>query len=101
LKCSLFVTLIILGLWIAPAQAEYRVYQYYIKAKFPVVQDSGAYLVTSSLDPGSYIAYHGGSENITIDLLRTWMCPGHTGNMRQYCKSPYDKVSEMEKLTKK
>jgi len=53
--------------------AEYRVYQFYVKPRFKFVQDNNSYLITSALNPSSYIAYHGGSNSITVDLLRTWI----------------------------
>ena len=72
--------------------AEYRVYQYFVKSKLSLIQDSNAYVVTSSLDPQGYVSYHGGEEVIAVDLLRTWMCPGYTGNRTPYCDSPYKKL---------
>lgn len=71
------------------AQAEYRVYQYVIKNKIVSALDQdSSHIKTSTLDPVSYLAYHGGSGLISIDLLRTWICPGHTGK-RKICSSPY------------
>lgn len=67
--------------------AEYRVYQYYIKARHPASIDQEPYLVTSTLSPQSYLAYHGGSASITIDLLRTWMCYGDT-SYKKTCEPP-------------
>lgn len=58
--------------------AEYRVYQYYIKSKVKNLDQVSSYLVTSTLDPKSYIAYHGGSDSIELNLLRSWMCMGNT-----------------------
>jgi len=67
---------------------EYRVYQYYVKSKYKTPYDSGSYLVTSTLDPVSYVAYHGGSDSITIDMLKTWTCKGNTSK-EETCKGPY------------
>jgi hemolysin-activating ACP:hemolysin acyltransferase len=67
--------------------AEYRVYQYYVKSTLPSLKDQQAKLVTSSLNPVSYVAYHGGSDVIQVDLLRSWMCYGHTGN-KEICSPP-------------
>ena len=53
-------------------------------------QDTKAYLVTDTLDPVSYISYHGGGDSIAIDLLRTWMCKGHTGGNTELCKAPLE-----------
>ncbi|MEC7181191.1 MAG: hypothetical protein VXW15_00655 [Bdellovibrionota bacterium] len=76
------------------AQAEYRVYQYFVKSKFNLPQDKEGHLVTSTLDPVSYIAYHGGRQSIEIDLLRTWVCKGHTGYFKKFCDSPLDKLKK-------
>jgi len=64
---------------------EYRVFQYYVKSKFKLPYDSEAYLVTSTLDPVSYIAYNGGKDSIKVDLLKTWYCPGDTSK-QEICK---------------
>lgn len=84
---------IILALFTFSLHAEYRVYQYYVRAKYPMPQDQEAYLATSSLDPVSYIAYHGGNESVEVDLLRSWHCPGSTSQM-QFCPAPLDKALE-------
>ena len=76
------------------AQAEYRVYQYFVKSKFNLPQDKEGHLVTSTLDPVSYMAYHGGRQSIEIDLLRTWVCKGHTGYFKKFCDSPLDKLKK-------
>ena len=76
------------------AQAEYRVYQYFVKSKFNLPQDKEGHLVTSTRDPVSYIAYHGGRQSIEIDLLRTWVCKGHTGYFKKFCDSPLDKLKK-------
>lgn len=51
-----------------------------------------SHLVTSILDPVSYVAYNGGQTLLTVDLLRTWICAGYTGNSTQTCDSPYGKI---------
>ncbi|MFN8369699.1 MAG: hypothetical protein U0T83_03635 [Bacteriovoracaceae bacterium] len=71
--------------------AEYRVYQYFVKPVQNLPQDSNAYLVTSSLSPQSYLAYHGGVSAMKLNLLRTWMCPGFTGINVKYVKAPTKK----------
>ena len=76
------------------AEAEYRVYQYFVKSKFNLPQDKEGHLVTSTLDPVSYIANHGGRQSIEIDLLRTWICKGHTGYFKKFCESPLDKLKK-------
>ncbi len=73
------------------SKAEYRVFQYYVKSKHVFIQDNPAYLATSTLDPISYVSYHGGATNIEVDLVRTWICPGYTGLRKEYCESPYKK----------
>lgn len=76
------------------AKAEYRVYQYIVKNKVSDPKDQKPGVIkTSTFDPVSYIAYHGGASLITVDLLRTWQCPGHTGK-KTICESPYSKLTE-------
>lgn len=81
------------------AIAEYRVYQYYVRAKYPMPQDGDAYIVTSSLSPTSYLSYHGGEESIDIEMLRTWMCKGYTGNGQKFCDAPYDQNDQSIPVT--
>jgi hypothetical protein len=71
-----------------PANAEYRVYQYFVKSTYPKTEDQKAYIITSTLDPISYQAYHGGKDVIKIDLVRSWICLGHTGQKRETCPPP-------------
>ena len=72
------------------ALCEYRVYQYFVKSRFHLPLDQKAYLVTSTLDPVSYLSYHGGNESIKIELLRSWMCKGDTGEGREICPAPLE-----------
>jgi hypothetical protein len=58
--------------------AEYRVYQYYVRTKVNNLTPTTPYLVTSTLDPKSYVSYHGGSDSLEVSLLRSWMCLGNT-----------------------
>ena len=37
-----------------------------------------AELVTSTLNPLAYVAYHGGRESVEVNLLRSWQCMGDT-----------------------
>ncbi len=69
------------------ALAEYRVYQYYVQpgSNYPTRAKSS--IETSTLDPVSYKVYHGGSS-MKIDLVRTWLCPGYTGDGRPPCEGP-------------
>ena len=79
-------------LYISRSHAEFRAYQYYVTQTLPKAQDPNAHLVVSALDPISYVAFHGGEEAIQVELLRTWICPGHTGGHKEICASPYQKV---------
>jgi hypothetical protein len=88
------ILFILLTVFIAETHAEYRVYQYYVKSRYKLSYDQEGYLVTSTLDPVSYLAYHGGHEALKIDLLRTWLCPGHTGDGRPICSSPLEQLNQ-------
>ena len=72
--------------------AEYRAYQYMVKTTDPyaVATNAKAQYTISTLNPQMYKSYHGGSF-ITVDLLRTWICPGYTGRGQKICDHPYDK----------
>ncbi len=83
----------ILILFIFSVFAEYRVFQYYVKKHPPSQKDPYAYLTLSTLDPVSFVSYHGGSTFVKVELMRTWMCPGYTGH-NYFCKSPYEKSLE-------
>jgi hypothetical protein len=81
--------------------AEYRVYQYFIKTKKPQLKvvdtvttedTKPSQLVSSTLDPFSFLAFHGGHSALSIDTVRTWLCPGYTGGARPICPSPYEKI---------
>lgn len=78
--------------------AEYRVYQYSIRTTIPQKDDTDSYTVVSTLDPVSYRSYHGGSQSIQINLIRTWMCMGHTGHGQYLCDSPESQASEISSL---
>ncbi|PIK15894.1 hypothetical protein [Halobacteriovorax sp. JY17] len=89
MKTLLFIKILFISLLIpATANAEYRVFQYYVKSKLRMPTDQSGYLVTSTLDPVSYLSYHGGSTSLKVDLLRSWMCVGHTGNQKDLCPGP-------------
>tara|TARA_R110000868_G_scaffold38661_6_gene135125 strand:- start:5499 stop:5807 length:309 start_codon:yes stop_codon:yes gene_type:complete len=92
----------ILGLLILMAiatqvQAEYRVYQYQVVSRFPGDYQAKPHVVTSTLDPVSYLAYHGGETSIAVDLMRSWTCVGHTGGLQDYCQSPVERAIAQEK----
>ncbi len=89
-----FISLYLLILLISSAQAEYRVYQYLIQNKDTYQEKEITYEILSTLNPVAYKTYHGG-DVIKLDLLRTWVCPGHTGR-KEFCPSPYAKLSEVK-----
>jgi len=74
------------------AHAEYRAYQYLVKTRDPyaTATKADARYIVSTLNPQNYQRYNGGSF-ITVDLLRTWICPGYTGRGTEPCDHPYDK----------
>jgi hypothetical protein len=74
------------------AIGEYRAYQYLVKTNDPyaVTTKAQAQYIVSTLNPQMYKSYHGGSF-ISVDLLRTWICPGYTGRGQKVCDHPYDK----------
>lgn len=86
---GLLLTLLIPG----SAFAEYRAYQYLVKSNDPYARATRAQAryVVSTLNPQMYQRYHGGSL-VSVDLLRTWICPGYTGKGQPICDHPYDKT---------
>lgn len=82
-------SILIIGLLLSfQSFAEYRVYQYLVSPTYPIPQDGQSFIVTSTLHPKAYETYHGGSESIKVDLLRSWICKGFTGDKKEFCKSP-------------
>lgn len=77
MKKKILISLFIL-LNSMPAFCEYRVYQYYVRPKIQNITIVASELVTSTLDPIAYVAYHGGSESVEVNLLRSWQCMGDT-----------------------
>jgi len=71
-----------------PTFAEYRVYQYMIRN---TAQQSSS-VVESTLSPTSFLAYHGGSRAIKIDLIKTWRCMGDTSGKMPLCLPPEKKM---------
>ncbi|MBC7714190.1 MAG: hypothetical protein H7177_12675 [Rhizobacter sp.] len=69
---------IILAATVSPAFGEYRVYQYYVRTKVDNINPGNAQVVTSTLNPTSYAAYHGGKLSLEVNLLRSWVCMGDT-----------------------
>jgi hypothetical protein len=86
--CFIFINFLL----ILAAKAEYRAYQYIVKTSdsFAIATKSEPQYIVSTLNPQMYKSYHGGNS-ITIDLLRTWICPGYTGSRQKVCDHPYDK----------
>ena len=78
------------------AKAEYRAYQYLVKSNDPyaVATKAQAKYIVSTLNPQMFKSYHGGSS-VSIDLLRTWICPGYTGSRKAVCGHPYDKDGQL------
>lgn len=76
--------------------AEYRAYQYIVKTNdpFALATKAQSQYIISTLNPQMYKSYHGGSF-VSIDLLRTWICPGYTGK-KPVCDHPYDKENPVE-----
>jgi hypothetical protein len=87
----IFVFLIIS--WNPLSYAEYRVYQYLIMQTLKTPLDTRPYLVTSTLHPNAYLAYYGGPDSIKLNLLRTWVCKGFTGDKIILCPSPLELIS--------
>ena len=87
-----FVLLLTITLFSISAHAEYRAYQYIVKTNdpFAVATKSNAQYIVSTFNPQMFQRYHGGSF-VTVDLLRTWICPGYTGRNKAVCDHPYDK----------
>jgi hypothetical protein len=77
--------------------AEYRVYQYIVKARKNLTYDAKAYTVTSTLSPTGYLAYHGGKDSVKIDLLQSWICLGDTSNMKKHCTGPLNSFNNKER----
>ena len=86
IKQSLLLILF-LAFIINEPHAEYRVYQFTVKSSALTALDQQSYVVTSTLDPRSYKAYHGGPSAISTDLVRSWMCYGNTAK-RDVCPPP-------------
>ncbi len=85
-----YCTILTLGLLFATkALAEYRVYQYYVQPNSTYPTKAQSTIETSTLDPVTYKAYHGGTAT-KIDLVRTWLCPGYTGDGRPPCEDAKD-----------
>jgi hypothetical protein len=90
MKHFIFTSLFLLSL---NASGEYRAYQYQVSSKSYFHHQRGR-IIVSTLDPQSYLAYHGGLAGpLKVQLLRTWMCFGHTGQ-KKICDSPLKTFAE-------
>ncbi|MBL7665715.1 MAG: hypothetical protein JNM93_11330 [Bacteriovoracaceae bacterium] len=99
MKTKFFVLIFFISILVSmTAHAEYRVYQYLIKNRDSVQDRDVIYKEVSTLNPVAYVAYNGGSEAISVDLIRTWICPGYTGGKKEYCSSPYMENIETSEL---
>lgn len=43
------------------------------------------------MPPTTYMAYYGSPEIQSFELIRTWACPGNTGQLRPPCLHPYER----------
>jgi len=89
---NIILTTLFTFIYAQSAVAEYRVYQYVVKNKINIKDAPNSHVIISTLNPRSYISYNGGSNLINVDLLRTWMCPGNTGERLKTCDSPYGRL---------
>lgn len=91
-RVVLFLTI---SLFSTNALSEYRAYQYIVKTNdpFAVATKSNAQYIVSTFNPQMFQRYHGGSF-VTVDLMRTWICPGYTGRNKAVCAHPYDKEAK-------
>lgn len=76
------------------ALAEYRVYQYLVQSNNNYPTKTQSFIETSTLDPVSYKSYHGGISS-KIDVVRTWFCPGYTGDNRLPCNGPSESTDTL------
>ncbi len=73
------------------SSADVRVYQYLVLNTVETTPNPTEQIVTSTLNPIAFMAYHGGEKIVNVDLLRTWMCFGHTGS-KKLCPPPMSKL---------
>ncbi|RLA65863.1 MAG: hypothetical protein DRQ89_00495 [Epsilonproteobacteria bacterium] len=100
LKKQIILLLFLCGIvfWSQAGRAEYRVFQYLVKSRYFIPRNNMPYIVTSTFDPVTYLAYNGGESSLNIELLRSWMCYGDT-SYKRYCNPPRKlKLSPPEKL---
>lgn len=76
---------------ISIAFAEVRVFQYLVLNNVSSTPEPSNQLMTTTLNPTAFVAYHGGEEVVSVDLLRTWMCYGNTSG-QDLCPPPMSKL---------
>lgn len=81
----LICTIFIFTMLVCPnCYAEYRAYQYLVSTN---PDQKSTTILTTSLTPVAMTKYYGLSKQ-KLYLLRTWICPGHTGG-KKVCTPPY------------
>lgn len=75
------------------SQAEVRVYQYLVLNNVDTTADALDQIMTTTLNPTAFVAYHGGEQVVSVDLLRTWMCFGNTSK-KNLCPPPMSKLDQ-------
>lgn len=86
LKSKFLLTLVIASFPCFVALAEYRAFQYLVKS------NSFTNTIISTHNPVTFLAYHGEPEQIEINLIKTWMCPGYTGQFKPICPAPEKQI---------
>ncbi|EQC46317.1 hypothetical protein [Bacteriovorax sp. Seq25_V] len=97
MQIHIFSKIALFSLISIPAFAEYRVYQYIVSPRLQTRTPS-SFTVTSTLDPKTYVTYHGGMNALRINLLKTWTCKGNT-SASDICDDPVAKLM-LESTTK-
>ncbi len=86
LNYTILLSVLIQGsLFLSSAHAEYRAYQYLLSGTSK--EQKNTTILTNSYTPVAMTKYYGISKE-RLYLLRTWICPGHTGG-KKVCVPPY------------
>lgn len=83
---SFYLLLFLIGICI-PAQASYRVYELEVIKYSNKGKPEKPQKVLSMLDPNQYKAYFGTWNQVQVQMLDTWYCPGAT-NRTEFCPRP-------------